>query len=440
MVVALPCSPPKLRRTHYSKDIKPELDGKEVVVCGWVERVRDLGGLVFVILRDMEGRVQVTFPKRSGGLYEKAKELGKEYVVAVRGTVKFMENAPGGAEIIPEELVILNVAASPLPLDPSGKTDANLDTRLDNRVLDLRRPKVNAIFRLRHNVLRFIRSFLIDEGFTEVQTPKIIASATEGGAELFPISYYEREAFLSQSAQLYKEQLSSVFEKVFEIGPCYRAEESRTVRHLSEVYVVDVEVAFADAEDVMNLLERLIYYVLRKVADECRRELSVLGRKLEVQEPPFPRYTYTEILGVLEERGIPIAWGEDISTPAYRELGEAIKGFYFITEWPTKGKPFYIKPRENRPEVCEAFDLMYEWIELASGGTRIHEKELLIKRLKEQGLAPSSFDFHLKTFDWGMPPHAGWGLGLDRLIMVITGVENIRECVFYPRDRDRLTP
>ncbi|MEM2046800.1 MAG: aspartate--tRNA(Asn) ligase [Candidatus Jordarchaeales archaeon] len=439
-MIALQRASFKLKRTHYSKDISPELNGEEVIVCGWVERVRNLGGLMFVILRDREGSVQVTFSRKNRELYEKAKNLGKEYVVAVRGTVKAMENAPRGAEIIPEELIILNVAVSPLPLDPTGKVDANLDTRLDNRVLDLRRPKVNAIFRLRHNVLKFIRSFLLDEGFMEVQTPKIIASATEGGAELFPISYYEREAFLSQSAQLYKEQLSSVFEKVFEIGPCYRAEESRTVRHLSEVYVVDVEAAFADAEDVMALLERLIHHVLTKVTEECKEELSILERHIEIQKPPFPRYTYTEILEILEKKGIPVAWGEDIPTPAYRELGETIKGFYFITEWPTKGKPFYIKPKEDKPEICEAFDLMYEWIELASGGTRIHEKELLVKRLREQGLSPSSFEFHLKTFDWGMPPHAGWGMGLDRLMMAIVGAENIRECVFYPRDRDRLIP
>jgi len=429
-----------LRRTHYSNQIKPEIDGEEVTVCGWVERVRDLGGLRFLVLRDKEGKVQVTFSKKDTELFEKSKGLGKEYVVAVRGRVKAVKNAPGGAEIIPLELKILNYAVSPLPLDPTGRVEANLDTRLDNRVLDLRRPKVNAIFRIRHEVLQSIREFFLKEGFIEVQTPKIIASATEGGAELFPISYYEKEAFLSQSAQLYKEQLSSVFEKVFEIGPCYRAEESRTVRHLSEVYVVDVEVAFAEADDVMRILEELIYYVLRKVSKNCRSELELLGRKIKGQKPPFPKYTYSEIISMLKEKGVTINWGEDISTPAYRELGKIIGNFYFITEWPTKGKPFYIKPRRDNPEICEAFDLMYGWLELASGGTRIHDKEMLIRRLKEQNLDPASFGFHLKTFDWGMPPHAGWGLGLDRLMMTITGAENIRECVFYPRDRDRLIP
>ncbi len=436
----MPVIPAEFKRTHYSKEITPELDGKRVTVCGWVERVRDLGGLIFLILRDREGRVQVTFSKRNHELFDRVKSIGKECVVAIQGTVKAMKSAPGGAEIVPEGLLVLNYAVSPLPLDPLGKVEANMDTRLDNRVLDLRRPKVNAIFRLRHNLLRFIREFLLNEGFIEVQTPKIIASATEGGAQLFPISYYEREAFLSQSAQLYKEQLSSVFEKVFEIGPCYRAEESRTVRHLSEVYIVDIEEAFADAEDVMHLLERLINYVFSRLIDECKEELDLIGVKLDVQPVPFPRYTYSEILDILKERGIMVAWGEDIPTPAYRELGNIIKGFYFITEWPTKSKPFYIKPRKDKAEVCEAFDLMYEWLELASGGTRIHEKELLVKRLVEQGLNPSSFEFHLKTFDWGMPPHAGWGLGLDRLLMVITKAENIRECVLYPRDRDRVVP
>nr|MDO8077819.1 aspartate--tRNA(Asn) ligase [Candidatus Freyarchaeota archaeon] len=429
-----------IHKTHFTSDIGPELDGEEVVLAGWVESIRKLGGITFIILRDKEGRSQITVPKSNPKVFNEADKLGKEYVIRVRGRVRKIEKAPQGAEVIPEEIKILNTAVSPLPLDPTGRVGANLDTQLDNRVLDLRRPEKRAIFVIRHETVNSIREFLIKKGFIEINTPKIIASASEGGADLFPISYYEKEAFLSQSAQLYKEQLSSVFEKVFEIAPCYRAELSRTVRHLSEVYAVDVEVAFNNYEDVMNLLEELIHHVFKHIKKKCSRELKFLNHDFPIPKKPFPRYTYTDIVEKLQSEGVKMIWGEDISTQAYRKLGESLKEAYFITDWPTAGKPFYIMPRKDNPEICESFDLMYGWLELASGGTRIHRKEMLVERLKEQKLNPESFVYHLKTFDWGMPPHAGWGLGLDRLVMVLTGCENIRECVLYPRDRDRLTP
>ncbi|MEM2146139.1 MAG: aspartate--tRNA(Asn) ligase [Candidatus Jordarchaeaceae archaeon] len=429
-----------IHKTHFTSDIGPELDGKMVTLAGWVESIRKLGGIKFIILRDKEGRSQITVPRRKTEIFDIVDKLGKEYVVWVRGIVRKIEKAPQGAEIIPEEIKILNTAISPLPLDPSGKVDANLDTQLDNRVLDLRRPEKRAIFIIRHEAVNAIRQFLLSRKFIEINTPKIIAASSEGGADLFPISYYDKEAFLSQSAQLYKEQMSSVFEKVFEIAPCFRAEVSRTVRHLSELYAVDVEVAFNDYEDVMKLLEELVHHVFKHVKEKCPEELKALNYNLSVPETPFPRYTYTDIIEKLQKEGIEINWGEDISTQAYRKLGESLKGTYFIYDWPTAGKPFYILPRKDNPQICESFDLMYGWLELASGGTRIHKKDMLIERLKEQKLNPESFTFHLKTFDWGMPPHAGWGLGLERLVMSLTGAENIRECILYPRDRDRLTP
>jgi aspartyl-tRNA synthetase len=429
-----------IHKTHFTSDIGPELDGKVVTLAGWVESIRKLGGIKFIILRDKEGRSQITVPKSKPNVFNEVDNLGKEYVIWIRGVVKKIEKAPQGAEIIPDEIKILNTAISPLPLDPSGKVDANLDTQLDNRVLDLRRPEKTAIFIIRHETANAIREFLVSKKFIEINTPKIIAASSEGGADLFPISYYEKEAFLSQSAQLYKEQMSSVFEKVFEIAPCFRAEVSRTVRHLSELYAVDVEVAFSNYEDVMKLLEEMIYQVFKHIKEKCSEELKSLNRKLLVPKIPFPRYTYTDIIEKLQKEGVEINWGEDITTQAYRKLGESLEGTYFIFDWPTAGKPFYILPREDNPQICESFDLMYGWLELASGGTRIYKKEMLIERLKEQKLNPESFTFHLKTFDWGMPPHAGWGLGLDRLVMSLTGAENIRECVLYPRDRDRLTP
>jgi len=430
------------RRTHYSMEVKPELNGREVIVLGWVREIRDLGGIKFLILQDREGTIQVTIPRNAVGqaVLERVDLIQRQYCVGVRGVVRRMEKAPRGVEIIPEEIRILGTAKHPLPLDITGRTPAEIDVRLNARVLDLRRDENLAIFRIRHVVLEAIRNFLSSRGFIEVHTPKIIVSATEGGAALFPVSYFGREAFLAQSPQLYKEELVIDFEKVYEIGPFFRAEESHTRRHLSEFISIDIEEAFATAEDVMKVLEELIHHVCKTVNERCRRELETLKHRVEIPTLPFKRFTYDEILEELEGEGIKIPWGEDISTPAFRTLSRLHPYFYFITDWPTRCKPFYIQPRKENPEVCEAFDLMWHWMELASGGTRVHSKELLVRRLKEQGLHPESFKHHLKTFDYGMPPHAGWAIGLERLLMVLTGKQNIREVVLFPRDRFRITP
>jgi nondiscriminating aspartyl-tRNA synthetase len=257
---------------------------------------------------------------------------------------------------------------------------------------------------------------------------------------LFAVDYFGEKAFLAQSPQLYKEQLVMSLEKVFEVGPFFRAEESRTRRHLSEFVSVDIEQAFADAEDVMVLLERLMQHTCKVVKEKCPKELAVLKYKLQVPAVPFKRLTYDKVLSDLKKKGVEVPWGEDIPTEAFRVLGKLYPTFYFITDWPTHSKAFYIKPQEDKPDLCEGFDLMWRWVELVSGGTRIAEKDLLIARLKEQGLNPEAFKHHLQAFDYGMPPHAGWAIGLERLTMMLTGKKNIREVTFYPRDRDRLTP
>jgi len=430
------------RRTHYSTDIKSELDGKEVFVLGWVQDIRDLGGIRFVILQDKEGTVQITIPRDEANskVMKRADALQRQYSVGVKGIVKKMEKAPGGAEIIPNEIRILGIARQPLPLDITGRTPAEIDVRLDARVLDLRRDENQAIFRIQHVALEATRNFLSKQGFIEVYTPRIIVSATEGGAALFPVAYFKREAFLAQSPQLYKEQLILDFEKVFEIGPFFRAEESHTRRHLSEFVSIDIEDAFATAEDVMKVLEELIRQVCKDVKKKCERGLKILKHRVDMPKIPFKRFTYDEILEELMEEGICIPWGEDIPTPAFRTLGKLHPYYYFLTDWPTKSKAFYIKPRDDNPDLCEGFDLMWHWIEIASGGTRIHSKPLLIKRLKEQGLRPEGLKYHLQAFDYGMPPHAGWAIGLARLVMALTGKQNIREVVLFPRDRFRLTP
>jgi len=429
-------------RTGYSANITPEMDGAEVTLFGWVQEIRDLGAIRFIILQDREGTIQVTVLRKKAApeVLGKSDALQKRYSIGVKGTVKKTTMTPRGIEVLPKEIRIFSTATAQLPLDITGKTPANIESRLDARALDLCQEQSAAAFKIQHHALEAIRDFLFEKGFLEIHTPRIIASATEGGAELFAVNYFDQKAFLAQSPQLYKEQLVMSLEKVFEVGPFFRAEESHTRRHLSEFVSVDIEQAFANAKDVMLLLEQVVQHTCKTVKEKCAKELATLKHRLVVPEIPFKRLTYDEVLTALKKENIEIPWGEDIPTEAFRALGKLYPSFYFITDWPTHAKAFYIKPREDKPELCEGFDLMWRWIELVSGGTRIAEKDLLIARLQEKGLKPENFQHHLQAFDYGMPPHAGWAIGLERLTMMLTGKKNIREVTFYPRDRIRLTP
>ena len=433
------------RKTHYTKDISQDQVDQEVILGGWVRNSRDLGGLKFISLMDKYGERQITMKKGvvSDEVFDKAK-VGYQDCLMIKGKVKAFDKAPGGIEIIPLELKILNRTPDKLPIDMTGETITELDLRLNNRALDLRSLRNQAIFRIQGEILRGIRRFLFENDFTEMVTPKIIGSATEGGTELFPIMYFDREAFLTQSAQLYKEQLSGVYERVFEISSCFRAEKSHTKRHLCEIFTLDIEMAFADMSDVLKILEELIHNVINDIRTNQMDALEFLNRVDAVQVPeiPFPRYTYDEILDTIDKKcGIQIEWGEDITTEAYRALGEVpeLAGYYYITHWPMSIKPFYIMPSKD-PKLSESFDLQMSWLELTSGGTRVHNKEQLVKALEAKGLNPLSFDSHLRIFDYGMPPHAGVGLGIARWLTFICGLEDIREAVMYPRTPERLTP
>jgi len=419
------------------------MDNDSVTLLGWVAEKRDLGSITFISLRDRKGKIQIVARKKgmSEEIWNKIRSIGREYAVGVRGLVKRNDEAPGGIEIVSEEIKILGLASYPLPIDTTGRTPADLDSRLDARILDLRKPELSAIFKIKHTATGTSREFLLREEFIEVHTPRIISTAAEGGAALFSVDYFGKPAYLAQSPELYKEQLTTVFEKVFEIGPYFRAEESHTRRHLNEFISIDIEMAFADYNDVMGIQEKLIEYVVSKIKTERRQELELLGVDLQPPKLPLKRYSYDDILNELRSFGETLTWGDDLTTSAYRHLSENHKReFYFITDWPTKARPFYIKPSTKRPQICFAFDLMYEWIEITSGGSRVDSKDLLIKRLQEQKLNPKLFEFYIEAFDYGMPPHAGWGMGLDRFIMAILNIKNIRECVLFPRDKFRLTP
>jgi nondiscriminating aspartyl-tRNA synthetase len=416
----------------------------EVVIMGWVASIRDHGNIQFIILRDMYGEIQITVKKSecSDSLFQLAKEVKEHSSIGVRGKARPQEKAPNGAEIVPTEIRIFSIARKAAPFLVQSRTSTvGIDTRLDLRAVDLRRNYLGSIFRIRQTVLNSVRAFLSAEKFIEVNTPKMIATATEGGAALFPIFYYDREAFLAQSPQLYKEQLTMAFESVFEIGPIFRAEPSRTNRHLSEAISIDVERAFVDYNDIMSLLERMILNILDTLKEKNQDDLKYLQLQLPSTGMPFSKYSYSDIIDKLQEAGERIQWGDDITPQIMKSLKhEYLDDFYFIIDWPTSTKPFYIKPSTEDSRICESFDLMYGVLEVSSGSTRINHKDQLIERMAKQGLKPEAFDYHLRVFDYGVPPHAGFGLGLERLMMALTKVENIRDVTLYPRDIDRLAP
>ncbi len=433
----------------YSDELSPEKDGEEVSIAGWVHEKRKLGGLLFLLIRDRSGIVQVTLPKKfvPAEVFDLAKGVSKESVVVVRGKLQAMDKAPGGVEIIPSRIEVLSSAASPLPLDPTGKVPANLDTRLDHRVLDLRRPSVAAIFKIRSRALKAAREHLLSRGFIEVHTPRIISTASEGGTELFPISYFEREAFLAQSPQLYKQMLmGSGLDRVFEIATYFRAEEHDTIWHLNEITAVDCELAFISSyEDVLEVIEGLIRAMILEVREHCREELELLG--VELKEPPehFPRLSYEEVLSLLEEEAnLKLPFGEDLTTEAEKKLGEIMlqqgHELYFVTRFPLDAKPFYTMPDSDDPKLSASFDLEFKGREVISGSQRIHDYDLLVERIKAKGLRVESFSSYLEAFKYGMPPHGGFGMGIERFLMLLLDLPNIREAVLFPRDRHRLEP
>ncbi|WGI18152.1 aspartate--tRNA(Asn) ligase [Methanonatronarchaeum sp. AMET-Sl] len=431
------------RRTHYSGEITPEMEGSEVVVAGWIHEVRDLGGVAFVVLRDREGKAQITIPKKKvpEELAEKMTSLVRESVVMVRGNIQKDERAPGNFELIPNDMKILSESKTPLPMDVSGKVNAELDTRLNSRYMDLRKPEINAIFKIRSVALTEVRNYLESQGYIEITTPKMVATATEGGTDLFPISYFEKEAFLNQSPQLFKQiMMASGLDKVYEIGPIFRAEEHDTNRHLNESISIDIESAFSDHNDVMKLLEEMIHHVTKNVEERCQSELRALEHNLIVPETPFERIKYEEAIDIAGDHGVEVVWGDDIPTAGEKAVGEEIGTYYYIVDWPSEIKPFYALPEPENQELSRAFDLMHPRFELSSGAQRVHKIKLLEKRMLNQDLDPEDFEFYLNAFRYGMPPHAGWGVGAERLLMALTGKKNIREVTLFPRDRNRLTP
>lgn len=427
------------RRTHYSIDLNSSLDNKKVTIMGWVVSIREHGNITFADLRDLHGSIQVIAKKGTcpDEIREAISKLKPHSTVGVVGTVKESKKAPNGVEIQPEELQVYSSVEKIAPFEPMAKTIKNIDTRLEVRPIDLRRQSLQHVFKARSSVLKSIREFFYTHDFVEVNTPKMISSATEGGAALFPIFYYNKEAFLAQSPQLYKEQLTMSFEKVFEIAPIFRAEPSRTNRHLAEAISIDLEEAFVDYSDIIQRIEEMMKKAVGTITQYQKEHIDAEFTVPKIHDA-IPQYTYDELVEKMQKSDVKIEWGDDLYPSNLKKIG--LEGFYFITDWPLAPKPFYVKESKNNPKISESFDLMYGDLEISSGSTRIARRDELEERMKNKGMKIDSFEYHLNAFDYGMPPHAGCGIGLERLMMALTGTENIRDVTFYPRDVDRLTP
>ncbi len=430
-----------LKRTHLTSELDTQLE-KEVVLTGWVHDVRALGGIAFLLLRDLAGIVQVTAPKAKvpPNVLSEIGSLHQEDVVAVRGRVVPSKIAKRGLEVLPADLEVLNRAETPLPLDPRGVQNTLLETRLNWRVLDFRSEESQAIFKIQSRILQSFRDFFIARQYVEIQPPVIIASASEGGAELFSLKYFEKDAYLAQSPQLYKQMCAISFEKVFAVVPVFRAEKFEQPTHLNELRQMDIEQAFATDDDVMKVLEEYLVSCIETIRGACKEELRKIGRDLENFHLPLRRVAYDHAVELLRKNGEEIESGMDFSKTQEKKLAGLVgDNAFFITRWPAELKAFYAMP-ESDGKTCHAFDLVYDGLEISSGTQRIHQPDLLEKRLKAKGLNPDGFKSYVDAFRYGAPHHSGWSIGLERLTMKITGRDNIRETTMFPRDRNRITP
>ena len=410
----------------------------KVELYGWVHDTRDLSKIRFLILRDITGRIQCVGIKNEtkAEFFKLMNSVTRESVVKIKGELKDSKQAPGGKEVFVEEIEIIAEASQPLPIDVSDYSKTELPKRIDYRFLDLHRNRVQAIFKIQNTIANSFREHFYKKGFIEMQPPCIISSASEGGTELFSVKYFEKDAYLAQSPQLYKQMLACSIEKTFMITPVWRAEKHNTVRHINEIRQMDIEAAFENQVSIMKHLEEVVRYIVEQVVNKNKEELELLGVKLKIPKAVYLSYEQAikKVKGKI---------GEDFTPEQEKKLCEMYPGdIVFTHSWPSKIKPFYIMTKDGKEDAksSEGFDALYGGTEICSGGQRIHIPELLIKRLKAKGLDPKNFKSYVDSFRYGAPFHSGWSVGLERLTQVICGLDNVKEATMFPRDRDRLTP
>lgn len=429
------------------EDLSPAMDGKSVLIAGWAQEVRDLKKIKFILLRDRSGIVQcIGLPNETEQKsFDEISNVTKESVVEVSGVVKKSAQAKLGFEVVINKVKLFS-KAEPLPIDISGKIETGLDNRLNFRFLDTRRPEINAVFRVRSEILAASVEFFAKNGFVGINTPKITVIGVESGAELFEIDYFGKKAYLSQSPQVYKEMMVAAgFERVFEIAPVFRAEKSHTTRHLTEFTGIDFEMGFIrDENDVMDVIENLFVHILKRVKKNCSKELSLLKVDLSVPKC-IPRVPMWECRKFLAEKGKNIPENEDFDPESEKLMGDIAKEkfnceFIFVTQYPWAKRPFYHMKPDKCPNETKSFDLLWNGVEIATGAQREHRYEILKAQAKEKGLDLDKMEDYANIFKFGMPPHGGVGLGLDRMTQRLLKLDNVREAILLPRDPDRLRP
>ncbi|MCL2756075.1 MAG: aspartate--tRNA(Asn) ligase [Firmicutes bacterium] len=432
-----------MKRTHLSK-LKP---GKTVMVQGWVDTIRDQKSIMFLVLRDREAKVQVTILKnKMPEIAEKLEGILTDSTLKIIGKVVAAPQVKlGGIEIIPASVEVTS-SAKVAPIDEKS----SVDLLMDYRWIDLRDENKRAVFQVQTEILAAMRDYFVKNKFIEIMTPKITGQGTEGGAEVFEVKYYDRKAYLTQSPQLFKQMaISSGFEKVFEIGACYRAEKSYTSRHATEFFALDVELGFVeDGHCPMNCEEEMLKYVLGRVAKNCKGLLEQLGVEIHLPTGPFPRVTLLDSYKLLEdERGYIVSKAAkgDLDPEAERLLCEISRekwnsDFIFITNFPSSARPFYVMRLNDNQKITQGFDLLYKGVEITSGGQREHRPDHLRANLVDKGMNPDDMQFYIDFFEYGCPPHGGFALGIARFVARMLDLPNVRESTFLFRGPDRISP
>ena len=422
-----------ISKREYVEKALEQKDNSKAIVAGWIDKIKVLGKIVFLTLRDNSGLLQIVSTDKN--IIKQLSKLTPESVLICEGTIKKGQKKSGEKELILKDFDLINKAETPLPIDLVQDT-TNIDKRIDFRALDLRNKKTQAIFKVQSEILYHFREYFHREKFIEFQTPSIIGSASEGGTELFSITYFERRAYLAQSPQLYKQIGAISLEKVTIITPVWRAEKHDTARHLNESRQMDIEVAFTDEFMVMKYFEKAVTFIIKNIKKTCKQELEILNVKLK--EPNFKYLTYKETIKLLK-----IKDGEDLTPEDERSLDKLFPDtIIFVHDWPLDLKPFYIMPKslDKNERISRGFDAIYKGMEISSGGQRIHLPGLIIERLKDKKLNHKNFKSYIDAFRYGAPYHSGWSIGLERLTMVLLNLNNIREATLFPRDKIRLTP
>jgi asparaginyl-tRNA synthetase len=421
-----------------------QFEGQSVTLRGWLHNRRSSGKIHFLIVRDGTGFIQAVMSKAAVGdeTFVKADHLGQESAITVTGTVRADKRAPGGFELDVSGFEVVSTATD-YPITPK---EHGVDYLMDRRHLWIRAPRQQAILRVRHEVINACRDFFNDRGFVLADTPIFTPSACEGTTTLFPVQYFEdTTAYLTQSGQLYNEANAMALGRVYAFGPTFRAEKSKTRRHLTEFWMVEPEMAYATLDDVMDLAEALVVYVVSRVLDKRAPELKALERdttKLERVQAPFPRITYDDAVERLKAKGLPIEWGGDFGGTDETVLSEEFDRPVCVHRYPAAVKAFYMKPDPLRPELALGVDVLAPegYGEIIGGGQRLDDYDLLLQRIKDHNLPQEAFDWYLDLRRYGSVPHAGFGMGVERVVSWICGLEHVRETIPYPRMLYRLYP